>query len=182
MTLMIDGDLRLQARRAGLELVQLHALRYLSLCNRYSDTSAAVADYLGLTRGTVSQTLATLERKGLLTKEGDPNDGRVSHCHLTNEGRKLVDQLVPPKVVAKAAAALPDASATTEQLTELLRHMQRANRLATFGTCESCVHFTTEAQGTFRCGLTEERLRVADSRKICREHRYPTGTSQPREA
>jgi DNA-binding MarR family transcriptional regulator len=47
----------------GLQPVQLEVLNYLSSCNRYSDTPMAVTEYLGQTKGTVSQTIKTLEKK-----------------------------------------------------------------------------------------------------------------------
>nr|MBA3613554.1 MarR family transcriptional regulator [Nitrospirales bacterium] len=52
---------RMEARafglRYGLQPVQMEALTYLTQCNRYSNTPQAVAEYLGLTKGTVSQSL-----------------------------------------------------------------------------------------------------------------------------
>ena len=50
---------------AGLNPAQWDALRYLSRANRFSRTPAALADYAGSTRGTISQTLIALEQKGL---------------------------------------------------------------------------------------------------------------------
>jgi DNA-binding MarR family transcriptional regulator len=53
------------ARRAPTETLQpvhLQALIYLTKANRYSNTPQALADYLGLTKGTVSQTLLILDR------------------------------------------------------------------------------------------------------------------------
>jgi DNA-binding MarR family transcriptional regulator len=67
--------LRIDSRQAGadhgLQPVQLEALHYLSICNRYSDTPAAVTESLGQTKGTVSKTLRVLKRKGLLSKQLD---------------------------------------------------------------------------------------------------------------
>ncbi len=48
----------------GLNPAQWEALRYLARANRFSRNPAALADYLGSTRGTVSQTLIALEQKG----------------------------------------------------------------------------------------------------------------------
>lgn len=43
----------------------LSALRYLARCNRYSNTPLAVTEYLGLTKGTVSQSLKALRPTAL---------------------------------------------------------------------------------------------------------------------
>src|SRR4029453_4211140 len=59
--------MRTELRKAGsdeaLQPVHLQALVYLSKANRYSNTPQALADYLGLTKGTVSQTLLLLDRR-----------------------------------------------------------------------------------------------------------------------
>ncbi|WP_420831674.1 MarR family transcriptional regulator [Bathymodiolus japonicus methanotrophic gill symbiont] len=50
--------------------MHFQVLEYLSLCNKYSDTPAAIANYLGMTRGTVSQTLIIFEKRAYIKKSG----------------------------------------------------------------------------------------------------------------
>ncbi|MCI0482724.1 MAG: MarR family transcriptional regulator, partial [Candidatus Dadabacteria bacterium] len=56
--------LRAEERAAGAGLLPVHVrmLSYLSVCNRYSDTPAAVTEFAGATKGTSSQSIAVLER------------------------------------------------------------------------------------------------------------------------
>ena len=79
--------LRAEERQAGsvhgLQPVHLQALHYLLRCNRYSDLPASVTDYLGLTKGTVSQTLLVLEKKRYIEKHPDVADRRSVHLALT---------------------------------------------------------------------------------------------------
>ena len=49
--------LQTEEQETGLNPAQWQALRFLGRANRFSRTPATVADYLGSTRGTVSQTL-----------------------------------------------------------------------------------------------------------------------------
>ena len=49
---------------AGLLPVQLAMLGYLRDANRYSNMPQCLAEYLGLTKGTVSQSLKILEERG----------------------------------------------------------------------------------------------------------------------
>ncbi len=156
----------------GLQPVQLEALHYLSSCNRYSNTPLAVADYLGLTKGTVSQTLSVLEGYGLIEKIQDVSDKRVVRLVLTPSGQQLADEAIPPQIVKLAVENL---SATTRGeivvgLQALLQAMQRANRLKSFGLCKTCRHHRHEPDGNRWCGLTREALLPADAEKICREH------------
>jgi MarR family transcriptional repressor of emrRAB len=165
--------LRAEARaESGLQPVQVQVLHYLSICNRYSDTPAAVADYLGLTKGTVSQTLRVLAESGWVDKTPDPDDGRVVHLKLTRNGEKRLAGTAPPRALEKALGRLSDAEQhrTLEALLQLLRGLQQSNGGLTFGVCRTCSHFRTDAPGKFRCGLTEEPLLARESRLICREH------------
>src|SRR5262249_51223226 len=47
---------------------QRETLRYLSKCNRFSNSPGAITQYLGATKGTISQTVKALERKGHIDK------------------------------------------------------------------------------------------------------------------
>lgn len=81
---------------ADLQPVQLSALMYLARCNRYSNTPLGVTDYLGLTKGTVSQSLKLLESKGLIVRKQDARDKRSVHLQLTESASTLLDALLPP--------------------------------------------------------------------------------------
>ena len=106
----ITGLLRNERRQLlashGLQPVQFEALNYLAHCNRYSDTPMAVTEYLGQTKGTVSQTLKVLENKGLIVKIGDDKDKRVSHLKLTEAGKSLIDsQQLSPQLTQSHVSA-----------------------------------------------------------------------------
>lgn len=81
---------------ADIQPIQLSALLYLARCNGYSNTPLAVADYLGLTKGTVSQSLKALEAKGLISKSQDARDKRSVHLLLTEQARTLLAEVMPP--------------------------------------------------------------------------------------
>ncbi|MEM6453498.1 MAG: MarR family winged helix-turn-helix transcriptional regulator [Acidobacteriota bacterium] len=158
-----------------LQPVHVRILAYLDACNRYSDTPAAVTAYLGLTKGTVSQSLSLLHRRGLIDKTPDPDDRRVVHLALRPAGRDALAAHVPPATFRDACAQLPagDRAALAAQLDGLLRAMQQTTGRSGFGLCHTCRLFRREPDG-FRCGLTLEPLSPADSEKICREHETPT--------
>ncbi len=168
---LLGARARATARAHGVEPIQLDVLRYLGRCNRYSDTATAVAEFFGLTKGTVSQTLAALHRKGLVEKRTDPADGRRIHLILTAAGEHVVREAFPPELLR--AVATPSDAALVEGIEGLLRRMQRASGAVSFGECHSCAHFRHEGDRRFRCGLTGEALQHADSEKICFEHTTP---------
>lgn len=162
------------AAALGLQPVQLEALRYLARCNRYSNTPVAVAEYFGSTKGTVSQTLKALEAKGLVSKVPDARDRRVLHLEPTAQGLGLLDQAAPHPAftVSLEASAGPHLSALIPGLRRLLRALQMANGLRSFGACGSCRYNQRSPEG-IRCGLTGETLSDSDLGLLCREHAEP---------
>ena len=175
----ISNLLRTDTRRTmvekGLQPVQLEALHYLSHCNRYSNTPAAVADFLGLTKGTVSQTLGLLENVGMIEKLPDYKDRRMVHLQLTPRGNKVIAETIPPKSLQMAMEQMAesDQDSLLLALDKMLKAMQGANQLRTFGVCKTCRHHQIETDDQHRCALTGEYLKAEDIDKICREHESP---------
>ncbi|PLW67089.1 MarR family winged helix-turn-helix transcriptional regulator [Pseudohalioglobus lutimaris] len=157
----------------GLQPVQFEALHYLSICNRYSDTPMGVTEYLGQTKGSVSQTLKVLEKKGLIEKTADKSDKRVAHLSVTKAGRNLVSSMLPSPSLARAGKQLgrTDEASIDASLRNLLRSMQQANNFKTFGQCATCRHNIRLTDDEYVCGLTEEALSGEDIELICREHK-----------
>lgn len=168
---LLSSQARATARIHALEPIQLEVLHYLFRCNRFSDTSKAVAAFFSLTKGTVSQTVSALHRKGMIEKVSDEVDGRLIHLHLTRAGERVVKEAFPP--VLLQAATTEDDEDLLVLLDELLQRMQRATGSVSFGECQTCAHYRKESDRRSRCGLFDESLRRADIVKICLEHVRP---------
>ena len=167
---LLRADTRLRGNPQGLNPVQVEALLYLDRCNRYSDSPLAVADFLGLTKGTVSQTLNVLERNGLIEKRADPDDGRRVRLRLTRRGSAVARKLSASPVLDQALAHRKlDSDRLQANLRALLAGMQRVSDRRSFGVCHTCRYFERDGDA-FRCGLTQERLSTNDAQLICREH------------
>lgn len=167
--------LRVDSRQAGADLglqpVQLEALHYLSMCNQFSDTPMAVTEYLGQTKGTVSQTLKVLEKKGLISRQADKDDKRVSHLKLTDEGQHLLHQLIPTPMFKRACEQLnkQEQQQINAALQLLLTKVLGANNLKPFGVCHTCKYNSRTQKGYF-CNLVQQPLSVDDVQLICKEH------------
>ncbi len=160
--------------------VQLNALHYLGRANRYSNTPQAVAEYLGVTKGTGSQTLRALEQRGLIERRTDKDDRRVQRLVVTTAGKRLIRRVIPPATVAAAARDLGEhcVGALEEDLQGLLRSLQRSHGGRAFGVCKTCRHFQPSRRGRGGvCGLTSEPLRAVDATLLCREHEAEGSTS-----
>ncbi len=156
----------------GLNAAQWEALRYLGRANRFSRTPAALSDYLGSTRGTVSQTLIALEQKGFVSRQPSPRDRRSVMLALTAEGMAALARdplLEMAGDIAKATGG--EAGALATALRAILGATIARNGGRPFGVCWSCKYFqraAAEGQAHF-CGLLKEPLSDADSLSICME-------------
>src|SRR5918911_664635 len=91
--------MRTELRKAGAD-ESLHPVHWrasisLSRATRYSNTPQALADYLGLPKGTVSQTLLLLDRRGLIERFEDDIDRRVVRLRLSSAGEQLLAESQP---------------------------------------------------------------------------------------
>ncbi len=184
LTLLLRTQGRQRAAEQGLNPVQAEALAFLARANRYSDQPSAVAEYLGASRGTTSQTLKRLAERGLLRASADPADGRRVHLRVTSKGRRAAQALAQAELGGIVQATERLAPAERERLRgdleQLLRSLQRAHGSRTFGICRTCRHFRAQALGDrHRCGLTLEPLADEESGLVCREHEYSSSPGAP---
>jgi DNA-binding MarR family transcriptional regulator len=171
--------LRVSLRQAGvthgLQPIHLQALLYLSEANRYSNTPQALAEYLGLTKGTVSQSLLLLARRKLIARHADEKDGRVVRLSLTDKGKEVLKELWLGNAWRDALQTASPArlSSATKVLKEALGSLQTKNGHKTFGVCVTCRHNLHIGPRSYVCGLTKEKLTSREVSKICREHAPP---------
>ncbi|MDW8323206.1 MAG: MarR family transcriptional regulator [Burkholderiales bacterium] len=169
---LIQQSVREEAARHGLLPVHLQILAYLARANRVSRLPIAIAEYLGITRGTVSQSLALLERRGLIVKERDPRHGRRVQLALTPAAEAILTGGWTQRLEAAMQALPLDPHTFEAALRGLLTALQRMNGQRPFGVCRSCAHFLREEAGA-RCGLTGEALAQEQTLKLCREWTAP---------
>ncbi len=172
LTNLLRADLRRIGNGTALQAVHLQALIYLAQCNRFSNTPQALAEYLGLTKGTVSQSLLLLDRRGLIERYLDELDRRVVRLRLSEAGEVLLEA---SGLHALWRSATRDVSATrirtaVSTLREALFLLQAEVGGANFGTCETCQHFERRSARIYHCDWYAERLALSDSRLLCRAH------------
>ena len=146
---------------------QSAALAYLARANRFSRSPSQVAEYLSSTRGTVSQTLKALHRKGYLAETRSDTDRRSISYDVTRAG-----------LAALQAAGLfeePLAGYSEEEAGELagavrdfLRRVLEARNGRSFGICRDCIHHQRRDDGRY-CALLAVDLREDEAAQICFE-------------
>jgi DNA-binding MarR family transcriptional regulator len=154
----------------GLNPAQWEALRFIAQANKLSRTPSALAEYLGATKGTVSQTLIALENKGLITRCKKTCDRRQVELCLTEAGQAMLAK-DPMQTLQRAAAAMADELGPhlVKGLTRLLHDLQNRHQLLEFGVCQDCSLFcvSTLQSAAGECGATGEAITTTESKKIC---------------
>lgn len=159
------SEMRRYALEHGLQMVHLEVLTYLQNCNRYSDTTQSLSDFLGQTKGSISQTVGFLETEGYLKRNQDEKDKRVYHLELLPKARRLVQDFD-----ARFYGLFDTENLTEKSLEEALVKIQKQNGLRSFGICSTCRFNTNPTGKKFVCGLTGEHLSSDDIKLRCREH------------
>jgi len=156
----------------GLQPVHLQILFYLGQANRFSNTPQALAEYLGLTRGTVSQSLILLARRRLLTRQTDVRDARVVRLALTTEGAELLAGLKVAQAWREAVAEVTPArlGSTKLVLSQVLNRVVERGGRRSFGLCSTCRHIERVGPRSYHCRLLKAKIRSPETRQICREH------------
>ena len=125
-----------------------------------------------MTKGTVSQTLQALQRKGLVSKSVESDDRRAVRLQLTASGHSLLN-LDPLLNIAVELAKMPELSPgdVTTGLQAILTALLKARGGRPFGVCRTCRHFNTEhPKGRpNHCDLLQEPLSQGDANDICVE-------------
>jgi DNA-binding MarR family transcriptional regulator len=167
---------RAHEHASELNPAQWEALRYLSRCNRFSNSPAALTRYLSATKGTISQTLISLERKGLISKGPRPGQARSVVLGLTSHGEaKLRDdpwQQVSAMVQESGPKTRKKLAAGSQKL---VNHIIKSRGLPSFGSCETCRYFREggapdDVKGKHWCLLFEEPVTKTEAGKICASH------------
>jgi DNA-binding MarR family transcriptional regulator len=160
----------------GLNPAQWEALRYLARANRFSNSPGALTRFLGSTKGTVSQTLKSLESKGMIVKSRRVNEKRSVCLELTANASDALNT-DPMKAFTKS---VDDLNGKTKRrlakgLREFLEIELTRQKQPSFGTCYSCRYFREKGRdegkgGPHACMLFEVGLTGRDTTLICVEH------------
>lgn len=164
---LLRKGLRQDGAPHGLQPIHVAALRYLSVCNRFSNTPMAVTEYLGQTKGTMSQSLKVLEKKQFIVKVTDRDDRRIVHLRVTEAGQALLaDMGMIPEAFADFLEGLDSAEKAlfSKLIEKLLVSALSGEVEQRFGGCESCVYYTQ----ALHCDLLGEPLKPDELALLCR--------------
>ncbi len=170
------------ARTHGLTSTQLSLLLRLRVDPPERRRVGALAAELDVTLPTVSDSLTTLERKGLVERAPDPSDGRGVRIVLTDRGHDVAEAADAWQVQAQQILGYVserDKERALGFLIGLLGELHRQGLVSVARMCTTC-RFFREGQGRHgeqhRCALLDIDLGPADLRVDCPEHEGVAGT------
>ncbi len=164
--------MRASEHDGGLNPAQWEALRYLARANRFSNSPIALTRFLGSTKGTVSQTIKALERKGYIAKAPRENEGRSINLSLTPKGSEALKN----DPLADFSKSLDGLSGKNRRrlakgLADLLETDLKRREQPSFGACPTCRHFREgDARGPHNCTYFNAGLSGPELQLICIAH------------
>lgn len=170
---------RTDGGRGGLTAAQWTGLRFLARANSISRTPSAFASFQATTRGTASQIIKTLERRGLIARRRSSTDGRSVRFDLTPAGWSMLTE-DPLGDLNRLLGAMesPERLAFLATLSRLSSSLAAVKNAPAFGTCRDCRHYTP-SPGIGFCACLAAAVDVDDIDLLCASYRCPPGTVSP---
>lgn len=169
---LYNSQVRQAVSAEGIQSVHFEILQYLTMCNDYSNTAQALVEYLGQTKGSISQSLTLMQKSEQIERRACSKDKRVSKLHITKRGRAVYN-----RVRDRLALHNTVNSSAIDAIKSLLGEWQGQTGRPSFGQCKSCRYNQQRDNGEFFCGLTKDDLSNLDILKICREHEFSSATN-----
>ena len=157
----------------GLNPAQWEALRFVARANRNSCSPGTLADFMGSTKGTVSQTLKALENKGLIRRMRKADDRRAVEISVTPAGRELVEKDPLGRIHdALSPCSEVEQLGVVAGLERLVGIVQKHQNIPEFGPCLECMQYRPEACSETnsvgcRCGVSGQLFNSFELDKIC---------------
>ncbi|MFV8833389.1 MarR family winged helix-turn-helix transcriptional regulator [Aquisalimonas sp.] len=163
-------------RAPALSAAQWAALRFFARANDFSRTPSAFASFHGTTRGTASQTVKSLVRKGYLRRERSTADGRRKELNLTAEGERALAE-DPAEALVRAIDMLPPAKRRVleDVMRHITAHVDTQCGEPTFGVCADCGYRDDGGSHGVTCRVTGEQVGQRGAKQLCYAFK-PTGT------
>jgi DNA-binding MarR family transcriptional regulator len=169
--------LREEAQQHGLSPIQAQFLVYLLFHDVELRRVGRLAREFNLTRATVSDAVASLEEKGLISRDPWPEDKRVVTLRLTPAGERLAAELSTWANTVKehlGSSSPEDREVVMRFLMRLIGSLQRSGVITVARMCVTCRFFRRDEhpgrESPHHCALLDVPLAGSDLRVDCPEH------------
>ncbi len=161
----------------GLNPTQTHILTFLAGRAPRGARVQAIADYLGVSQPTATDSVNALLRKGFVSKNADTSDARSNSVQVTQSGSAIVRGLGQiGSATTKSLAALDDSEQASllHVLIKLIRSLQIAKAIPVQRMCVTCKHFRPylypDADQPHHCAFVNAAFGDRHLRLDCGDH------------
>jgi DNA-binding MarR family transcriptional regulator len=139
--------------------------------------AGALAEHLGVSAASVSDSISSLEAKGHVDRRPDPLDRRAQQIHPTKAGLAAAAALAAGPTPLRASLdtlGSADEAALLRALTLLIRALQQARAIPVQRMCATCRHFRprvhADAGRPHHCAFVDAAFGDASLRLDCGDH------------
>ncbi|WP_262245620.1 MarR family winged helix-turn-helix transcriptional regulator [Parapedobacter soli] len=163
-----------ESKEHALSPIQVQVLIFLLHHSEEKRKVSYLASEFNMTKATISDTVKSLEQKGLISKEYTERDTRSYAIRLSDKGKDIASQT--SLFTRELRAPLDELDAGDKEnlllsLIGIIRHLNRVGVITPQRMCFTCSHYRpgSGGQGHF-CQLLNQSLAPTELRVDCAEH------------
>jgi DNA-binding MarR family transcriptional regulator len=171
--------------QTALNPTQAQILDFLTSQGQGGSRVTAIAEHLRVSQPTATDSIATLEKKGLVARCPDPTDRRATTIAPTETGREAATAISAQTTATDRALAALDPSEQTALLTlvvMLIRNLQRDGAIAPQRMCVACrffrPHAHDDARAPHHCDYVDAAFGPSALRLDCKEQEMAEPSAQ----
>ena len=165
------------ASASGLNPTQAHVLAFLARRGESGIRVKEIAAHLGVSQPSATDSIAALERKGLVQKSVAADDARAAGVRITELGRDVLKAIEETPSVAQAALVTLAPGEQADLLlliVKLVRSLQIAGSIPVQRMCVTCQHFRPniypDADQPHHCAFVNAAFGDRHLRLDCSDH------------
>lgn len=163
-----------ESKEHSLSPIQIQILIFLLYHSNEKRKVTYLADEFNLTKATISDTIKTLELKGLIKKEYEPHDSRSYIIQLSFTGKTMAEQtsmFTEQLQVPIDKLNSIDKENLLQSLFNIIQHLNQTGVITIQRMCVTCVHYKKPEKGEQHfCKLLNQNIATKDLRIDCPEH------------
>ena len=162
-------------RKHQLSPIQIQILIFLRYQGQKLCTVTGLATEFNMTKATISDAVSSLQQKGLVSKEQNPDDARSRVLRATPQGRQTAEELALFTDGLRTfieQIEFEERELLFNNLLSVIGKLESAGTISNQRMCHSCQYFrkTDSATEPYYCALLERSLRHSELRLDCPEH------------
>ena len=176
-----------EGERSGTTPTQAQILALLAARPAEGQPVSAIAAELAVSQPTISDSVAALARKKLVSKARSAEDGRVVLIRLTKRGRSQASATSQwPDALLGALGSLDEAERAVfvRALVKMIRSLQESGQIPVARMCTSCTYFRPWAHsgkvGPHHCAYVDAPFGEAELRLDCPDYEAVSAKQRPK--